>query len=76
MDINEATESLQRLFLSVVDKHLPWNTINVRKNSAAWVNPEFLSFIDRWAYISKLYTECPCEAHLEMKKMQFVNVIA
>ena len=66
-DVNESVANFNFEFLTVLNKHLPWRRLRVRKNNAPWVTTEFLSLIDRREYHANVYRKCPCAEHLEMK---------
>ena len=67
-DINDAVSIFNFKMLSLIDKHLPWKKVRMRKYSAPWVSNEYLSFVDRREYFAKHYRKCPCEHHLSLKK--------
>ncbi len=68
-NIEDAVAIFNQELLAVIDKHLPWKRIRIRKFSAPWVSNEYLSFVDRREYCSRQYRKCPCEHHLALKKM-------
>ncbi len=65
--VNEACEVFQSLFMYHVNKHLPKKRIRVRASTAPWVTSEFLSLLDRRAYVCKLFDKCPCHFHRALK---------
>ena len=66
-DVNEAVSCFNFEFLTVLNKHLPWKKLRVRKSNASWVTSEFLSLIDRREYLAKKYRDCPCPEHHALK---------
>ena len=49
------------IFMSVINKHLPWKRPQTCINSTSWATSEFLSMVDRHEYLFKLYNKCPCQ---------------
>ncbi len=66
-DVCEAVSCFNFEFLTVLNKHLPWKKLRVRKNNAPWVTSEFLSLKDRREYLAKKYRDCPCPEHHALK---------
>ncbi len=56
------------MFMQLLKKHMPLKRIRSRIMQAPWVMSEFVSFIDRKEYQSKLFKNCPCPFHLNLKK--------
>ena len=67
-NVDEATDSFNHIFTALLDQHLPWKSIRVRRNNAPWINSEFLSLIDAREYHARQYRKCPCSLHLGIKK--------
>ncbi len=51
------------IFMSVVDRHMPLKRRHFRAESVPWFTSEYLSMIDRRAYIAKLCKNCPYYFH-------------
>ncbi len=67
MDVDEAVNSFHFEICTIINKHMPFKKIRVRKVTVPWINAEYLSLTDRRTYLCSLFDKCPCMLHQEMK---------
>ena len=67
-DANVAMDLFTEWSNAVMDIHAPFKTINVKENTPACMNREYLSHVDERNYLSKVYRKNPTNDNLERKK--------